>query len=50
MTHAPTTPTRLSLTAGRLISTALLVAGLAACGGGSGDSSSTASGRSLTGT
>lgn len=50
MTHTPSMPTRLSLTAGRLITTALLVAGLAACGGGSGDSSSTASGRSLTGT
>lgn len=50
MTHAPTTPTRLSLSAWRLITTSLLVAGLAACGGGSGDSSTTASGRSLTGT
>ena len=50
MTHTPSMPTRLSLTAGRLITTALLVAGLAACGGGSGDSSSTASGRSRTGT
>lgn len=50
MTHAPTTPTRLSLSAWRLITTSLLVAGLAACGGGSGDSTTTASGRSLTGT
>ena len=50
MTHAPTTSTRLSLSAWRLITTSLLVAGLAACGGGSGDSSPTASGRSLTGT
>ena len=50
MTYAPTTSTRLSLSAWRLITTSLLVAGLAACGGGSGDSSPTASGRSLTGT
>lgn len=50
MTHTPTTSTRLSLSAWRLITTSLLVAGLAACGGGSGDSSPTASGRSLTGT
>lgn len=49
MTHAPTTPSRFPLATLRLLAASLLIAGLTACGGG-GDDSSTASGKSLTGT